>query len=594
MDRQRQEWAQLRLDVKAQRAFVEPGQRAKIWQAWLDPPQVEQPDAEPGRVILCDSARTRKNRPEFDDVLQKTLELMLAAYCSLQQVSYKQGMNEVLAPFAHFYAVGQLEQSEAFALFAAFTTRYLLALYADEDFESLQLSFSLLKGLLFYHEPSLGHRLERYDVGPELYASWWLLTLFASKTELEKLFQVWDLYIAEDDPAFFAFLSVALLRENADMLMKVEPSALPEKLSNLLVKDVRGLWHAALELRAETPDTFSQRVSGALAINKGPCDEKERVMREARMRDAHVFFCTAPEVVRHCYSNTAGAWRLVILDLRSRSDFCKGHLPMAVSVPLHGAVTKADAQSIQQELQRQLGTVPAKDSWLHVCLLSEKAAGLDAGQDPSAFELYKFLTRGLDVAHVSLCPQGFNGVSESLAPGTQDLVADGEDSSLSSWLRGAARDVGKLASQQASLLPGASQVASSVGKLLAPKMPGTLRLPLAEMEGRGWIVYKVQARRQARLLLVSPKHLVLTEPEDAAEPADRALRLVTELSRRSVSNVQRITSKKEDPAMLCFYFEEDASTPVWQLAFPEQKTAQACIATVRSHYRALKAELKGR
>ena len=36
-----------------------------------------------------------------------------------------------------------------------------------------------------------------------------------------------------------------------------------------------------------------------------------------------------------------------------------------------------------------------------------------------------------------------------------------------------------------------------------------------------------------------------------------------EVGRRPVPSVHRITSKKEDSATLCFYFEDDVTTPVW-------------------------------
>jgi hypothetical protein len=70
--------------------------------------------------------------------------------------------------------------------------------------------------------------------------------------------------------------------------------------------------------------------------------------------------------------------------------------------------------------------------------------------------------------------------------------------------------------------------------------------------------------------------------ETASGPA------LEEVGRRNILAVHRITSKKEDAAMLCFYFEDDVSNPVWVLQFGSKELAQECIGHVRSRYRTLK------
>ena len=52
------------------------------------------------RVIKIDALRTRNTI--FDEGNKEYLVLLLTFYCKRKGISYKQGLNEVLAPFVYF------------------------------------------------------------------------------------------------------------------------------------------------------------------------------------------------------------------------------------------------------------------------------------------------------------------------------------------------------------------------------------------------------------------------------------------------------------------------------------------------------------
>ena len=56
------------------------------------------------RVIKCDVDRTKSE--EFNSNERDLLEILLTLYCKETGTSYKQGMNEVLAPFLLLYRRG--------------------------------------------------------------------------------------------------------------------------------------------------------------------------------------------------------------------------------------------------------------------------------------------------------------------------------------------------------------------------------------------------------------------------------------------------------------------------------------------------------
>jgi hypothetical protein len=375
-------------------ADVSPEERGAVWTEWLlgseAPGALDLDvalDEANQRVVACDCRRTRCLHAEFTEERQRLMERMLTCYCKQRNLKYKQGMNEVLAPFVYLHARDLCTVEQCYALFDAFLGKYLLPLYADDDFVGLQAAFALFKGLFAYHLPRLHALLEQHEVGPELYASWWVLTLFGSKTELKSVLAVWDAYIAEDDPVFFQFIGLAMLEKEAPSLYDADPASLPESLSNFAVTDPKDLWQRARALRDQTPDSFAHRVRSALWM-PAP-DSKE---------DNSIFFTLGAEVVRHCYGGATGSWRLFLFDLRSNREFCAGHFPMAVNLP---ADTRRDAEEVKKEMH-DAGWRP--NSGLHVVLVPR--TGDTAGP------LFRCLTRELNVPHVSIVCRSPEGVCE--------------------------------------------------------------------------------------------------------------------------------------------------------------------------------------
>ena len=59
------------------------------------------------------------------------MEKMLVHFCRLQKLEYKQGMNEILAPFVYFREAG-FSLSKCYSLFRAFFDQYCLNFYYDK------------------------------------------------------------------------------------------------------------------------------------------------------------------------------------------------------------------------------------------------------------------------------------------------------------------------------------------------------------------------------------------------------------------------------------------------------------------------------
>jgi len=195
-------------------------------------------DMENQRVIRVDAGRTRADMPDFrSPEMQQLISKLLTFYCKSKEIRYKQGLNEVLAPFIMLRRDPPVPDGTVYNLFYSFIERYLPHLYVTEEFNSLQCSFSLLRLALQYHDPELSGMLDANSIAPELYATPWILTLLARNVKLEVLFVLWDTYLLSDGDHGFQshmFVILALLISNRAVLLNSDPSDLPIVLCNLI------------------------------------------------------------------------------------------------------------------------------------------------------------------------------------------------------------------------------------------------------------------------------------------------------------------------------------------------------------------------
>lgn len=145
-------------------------------------------------------------------------------YVKNRSVVYKQGLNELLPPFVLATAAGiAAKRAEAagevapsgddmgtqdvrsssvqrlasdaviYQCLERTVAKFVPKIYAeDDDFVSLQCSFRLFRLILQYHAPHLCTVLDQYDVPPELYATPWIITLFARMLTAELVLPLWD------------------------------------------------------------------------------------------------------------------------------------------------------------------------------------------------------------------------------------------------------------------------------------------------------------------------------------------------------------------------------------------------------------------
>ena len=211
------------------------------------------------RVIKNDCDRTRvKDKPLLQS-FREYLESLLTFYCKKNDIKYKQGMNEIVGPFILIKAKISISLTRIYKLFSNFILKYLTNYYHEDEFFSLQSSLGILNLLLKYHEPIIYNVLEFAIITPEMYATSWILTIFANKTRLGVLYHLWDILIREDDQLFIHFIVVSFLQYHRDDIIGTDHSQIPSVLSQLCLKskeEVDSIYKMAKDLKWKTPYSF--------------------------------------------------------------------------------------------------------------------------------------------------------------------------------------------------------------------------------------------------------------------------------------------------------------------------------------------------
>lgn len=273
------------------------------------------------RVLRLDAERTRQELEGFrSDEVKLRMNKLMTFYSKAASTPYRQGLNEVLAPIMTLRQLptstgdlGDLPDGAVYSMLQRLVATFLSAAYSADDgeFVALQCSLQFVRLLLLFHEPQLARVLDQHGVTPELFATPWLVTLFARGLPLEVVFEIWDtllvnvLHVGDTPPSsegapircpvyagpgLVHFLCIALLKRHAAEikaaveggdgagsddfhthgLKTAELSILISKLTLRTPADAREVLQSAVDMAACTPNSVRKALLDAAYADTAP------------------------------------------------------------------------------------------------------------------------------------------------------------------------------------------------------------------------------------------------------------------------------------------------------------------------------------
>ena len=271
------------------------------------------------KTIINDCLRTRVNErfdyPDFDEWLKK----LLIYYCKLNNIEYKQGINELLAPFLLLRIKINISISRIFNIFSYFIDYFLTNYYYEPELYAFRSSLSLLTLLLKYYDPELYILFENTSITPQMYATNWFLTTYANKNKLDIVYNLWKYLIEQNDQLNLHFIVIAFLKYHRQKFLECDFSSVPLSFSQLKIKTREELFEIltiAENIKKTIPYSFRILVNELEIFKPRSINLKEKY--EKYKTDEMITFPILPgEILHYLYKE----------EIKCVDEKCKNFLP---------------------------------------------------------------------------------------------------------------------------------------------------------------------------------------------------------------------------------------------------------------------------
>ncbi|CAG9314764.1 TBC1D23_2 [Blepharisma stoltei] len=291
------------------------------------------------RVIKSDVERTRTGILTENE--RKTLEILLTFYCKEHTTSYKQGMNEIMAPFLLLMRDG-LPKEHAYLMFKKFIHTYLPTMFIDSGFRPLQAYFLVFRLVLRYHEPRFSSFLHINGISPELYATSWFITLFANKiSDVNLIYKLWEDLVKENDPFFPVYIGIAMLFHFQFQILNSQDQMITQAICEINLEtsqDVEEVLHKAAQIKQNMPYSIKSSLRKYDVFNMETIDTLLDTLRKESC-----LYVSAKEIILKAYPEKCICER--------DENFCKFCREKARDIPML-------VLDCRTEAEQQAGIIP--------------------------------------------------------------------------------------------------------------------------------------------------------------------------------------------------------------------------------------------
>ncbi|GJQ13248.1 hypothetical protein GpartN1_g5039.t1 [Galdieria partita] len=389
--------------------------------------------------IWLDVSRLRTNLWLFQQKQVRVMAYcMLCLFCYQREISYFQGLHEILAPFIFLFqhevfawsgedffsiADSNVPQVAIFSplwkgypLFCGFLERYapfLLEKSEEMLFRLLRRAFYYFQTLLVYHSPRLFWTLADAEITPDMYCISWFVTLFARNLNLEELLVLYDCLLVSGNVMTIFYFGLELIIRHQAIICQVNKAILPETLMNMTVSGNDQVWETWLDGEKKqyiTPQGFHRHFYRALYETKEY--SKEDLSLEKNFVELHVDDWLEEWSRKQQVDDSLPILPFFLWDCRSKEEYDTGHLAIAARIPwesFHVGDRKTVIMYPSKEILNQAVEMfePLRNI-VRICLIG---SGDDILDQIDVYPLALALTRS-NFAYVSILSGGIHSILE--------------------------------------------------------------------------------------------------------------------------------------------------------------------------------------
>ena len=216
--------------------------------------------------------------PEKNEIHAEVLKRILFIYTFINQdISYHQGMNELLAPIFYCFSYDKTYEEETEENIEADTYwcfHYLMSKvslsFVSAREKGLDAKSYIFEKCLEFVDEDIFNKLKVLNIRGEYYCYRWFILLFSQDFDIDKILILWDVIFTKEDIYYFVvYLGIAIMEIKKDIIIKGEMSDIMQALQSIGDVDINELIQKTKEINEKYKNDLDLFILNTKQVNSG-------------------------------------------------------------------------------------------------------------------------------------------------------------------------------------------------------------------------------------------------------------------------------------------------------------------------------------
>ena len=216
--------------------------------------------------------------PEKNEIHAEVLKRILLIYTFINQdVSYHQGMNELLAPIFYCFSYDKTYEEETeenieadtFWVFQYLMSKVSLSFVSARE-KGLDAKSYIFEKCLEFVDEDIYNKFKELNIRGEYYCYRWYILLFSQEFDIDKILILWDVIFSNEDIYYFVvYFGIAIMEIKKDIILKGGMADIMQALQNVGEIDINVLIKKTKEINEKYKNDLDLFILNTKQVNSG-------------------------------------------------------------------------------------------------------------------------------------------------------------------------------------------------------------------------------------------------------------------------------------------------------------------------------------
>ena len=215
--------------------------------------------------------------PEKNEIHAEVLKRILLIYTFINQdISYHQGMNELLAPIFYCFSYDKTYEEETEENIEADTYwcfHYLMSKvslsFVSAREKGLDAKSYIFEKCLEFVDEDIYNKFKELNIRGEYYCYRWYILLFSQEFDIDKILILWDVIFSNEDIYYFVvYFGIAIMEIKKDIILKGGMADIMQALQNVGDIDINELINKTKEINEKYKNDLDLFILNTKRVNE--------------------------------------------------------------------------------------------------------------------------------------------------------------------------------------------------------------------------------------------------------------------------------------------------------------------------------------